>query len=136
MLSRLPRLSQITTIDIVPWKRLSDSYLRDSDFEEGRLRQLVFNPGSPPAANEHAFLFREADLIYIDAAKDGVFERSLLANFNSMGLKQGTLLVFDDIRFWSMLEIWREITLPKLDLTSFGSWRGTGLVDWQGKTAE
>lgn len=40
------------------------------------------------------------------------------------------ILVFDDIRAWNMLAIWREIRMPKLDLTSFGHWSGTGLVDW------
>jgi hypothetical protein len=39
-------------------------------------------------------------------------------------------LVFDDIRIWNMLRIWREIVRPKLDLTSFGHWTGTGIVDW------
>ncbi len=38
--------------------------------------------------------------------------------------------MFDDIRVWNMLEIWRGIRRPKLDLTSFGHWSGTGLVDY------
>ena len=39
--------------------------------------------------------------------------------------------VFDDIRQWTMLAIWRAVQRPKLDLTSFGHWSGTGLIDWQ-----
>ncbi|MGH7312141.1 MAG: hypothetical protein ACREJV_03130 [Candidatus Rokuibacteriota bacterium] len=31
---------------------------------------------------------------------------------------------------WNMLAIWREIRMPKLDVTSFGHWSGTGLVEW------
>lgn len=38
--------------------------------------------------------------------------------------------LFDDIRVWNMLAIWRGIRRPKLDLTSFGHWSGTGLVDY------
>jgi hypothetical protein len=40
--------------------------------------------------------------------------------------------MFDDIRLWNMLRTWRTINRPKLDLTSFGHWSGTGLVDWTG----
>jgi len=40
------------------------------------------------------------------------------------------LIIMDDIRVWNMLAIWRRIDRPKLDLTSFGHWTGTGLVDW------
>ena len=38
------------------------------------------------------------------------------------------LILLDDIRLWKMLKIWREISMPKLDLTSFGHWSGTGIV--------
>jgi hypothetical protein len=30
----------------------------------------------------------------------------------------------------NMIGIWRGIRHPKLDLTSFGHWSGTGLVEW------
>ncbi|MBM4318321.1 MAG: methyltransferase, partial [Deltaproteobacteria bacterium] len=46
-------------------------------------------------------------------------------------LPQKPIVVFDDIRLMNMLRIWRNISLPKLDVTSFGHWSGTGLVDWQ-----
>jgi len=39
-------------------------------------------------------------------------------------------VLFDDIRLWNMLDIWRSIDFPKLDLTSFGHWSGTGVVQW------
>jgi hypothetical protein len=67
----------------------------------------------------------------VDAAKDGKLERRLLDQFESVGLKRGALVVFDDIRLWNMLEIWRTIARPKLDVTSIGHWSGTGMVDWQ-----
>jgi hypothetical protein len=40
------------------------------------------------------------------------------------------LVVFDDIRVMNMVATWRRIARPKLDLTSFGHWSGTGLIDW------
>jgi hypothetical protein len=30
----------------------------------------------------------------------------------------------------NMIELWRNVQKPKLDLTSFGHWSGTGLIDW------
>jgi hypothetical protein len=40
-----------------------------------------------------------------------------------------TILVLDDTRLLNMIDVWRLIRSPKLDLTSFGHWSGTGLVD-------
>jgi hypothetical protein len=68
--------------------------------------------------------------MFVDAAKDGAFEVDLLRSFRRVGLRQGTRLVFDDIRLWNMLSFWRHLELPKLDLTSFGDFTGTGLAEW------
>jgi len=35
----------------------------------------------------------------------------------------------DDIRFKNMIPLWRSITQPKLDISSFGHWSGFGMVD-------
>ena len=55
-------------------------------------------------------------------------EAKLLSNFEN-NLKKGCYIVLDDIRVWTMIKTWREITLPKLDITSFGHWSGTGIVE-------
>ena len=75
-------------------------------------------------------LIRESEIIFVDGPKDGVFERKLIDNLIAMDLKQNPLIIFDDIRVWNMIKIWREIDHPKLDIISFGHWTGTGLVDW------
>ena len=38
------------------------------------------------------------------------------------------LLVIDDIRVVSMVELWQNLPIAKLDVTSFGHWSGTGLA--------
>ena len=73
---------------------------------------------------------RSADLFFIDAAKDGVMEHHFIKNLKAIGLKPNAVVLFDDIRLWNMLDIWRSIDFPKLDLTSFGHWSGTGVVQW------
>ncbi len=50
--------------------------------------------------------------------------------FATLNLPAHALVVFDDIRVMNMVATWRRIARPKLDLTSFGHWSGTGLIDW------
>ena len=63
--------------------------------------------------------------------KDGKQEELFLKNFKKLGLKDGTLLFFDDIRVWNMIKVWHEIDMPKIDITSFGHWSGSGIVEWK-----
>lgn len=128
----LPPGSKIATFDVVNWKMFRDTCLRDEDFLDGTLVQHVDDLSGADAVSKHRELLEAADLIFIDAAKDGKMEKKFLDNFKAVSFKGSPLLVFDDIRLWNMLRIWREIPLPKLDLTSFGHWSGTGLVDWKG----
>lgn len=127
----LPPRARLATFDILEWRRFGDTCLREEDFADGRLVQHVSDLSVAAEAERHAELLRSADLVFIDGPKDGVMERRLLKNFGDVGLKDGALLVFDDIRLWNMLGIWRELPLPKLDMTSFGHWSGTGLAEWK-----
>lgn len=121
----------LTTFDLYPWDVFPGTVLRRDDFTDPRLRQVVADFGDVRQAREHADILRRADIIFIDAAKDGQLEQLFLDNFKSIGLRPGTLLVFDDIRLWNMLLIWRGIRSPKLDVTSIGHHTGTGMVFWQ-----
>ena len=69
-------------------------------------------------------------MIFADGPKDGRFEREMLQRFAEIGLPKAPIIILDDIRTWNMLSIWREIRHPKLDITSFGHWTGTGLMEW------
>jgi hypothetical protein len=81
----------------------------------------------------HRSMIQEAELLFVDGPKDGIFERKLLQQLETVDFRKPLLVVMDDIRFWNMLSIWQEIARPKLDLTSFGHWSGTGLVEWRGR---
>jgi predicted O-methyltransferase YrrM len=130
MRGHLPEGSRLVTFDITPWDSFPDTCLRAEDFADGALSQAVGDVSDPEIMQQHAELFRAADLIFADGPKDGRFEYLLLERLAELDLQQRPLLVFDDIRVWNMLAIWRAIALPKLDVTSFGHWSGTGLVDW------
>lgn len=126
----LPPGGQVVTFDLGPWAEVPGTYLRPEDFADGRLRQVTGDLGNRETAFLHRELLQRADLIFMDAAKDGHLETRLLENFRAIGLPKNPWLVFDDIRVWNMLATWRSISQPKLDLTSFGHWSGTGIVAW------
>jgi hypothetical protein len=125
----LPPGGKILTFDIVPWPDYPRTCLKESDFDDGRLTQIVCNLGEPDSFARHRDLLGRADLVFIDAAKDGELEYRLLSHFDSLSYVTRPLFVFDDIRLWNMLRFWRDLKWPKLDLTSFGHWCGTGLCE-------
>lgn len=130
MLTQLPEGARLTTFDIVPWARYPGTTLREADFADGRLVQVVEDLSRPAGVDRHRDVLRSADIIFIDAKHDGVQEQQFIDNFEAVDFERPPLLVFDDIRQWDMIGFWRSVTKPKLDVTSFASWSGTGLVDW------
>lgn len=126
----LPANGKITTFDVVPWKQYPDVILQESDFEDGRLEQKIADLTKPQTSHAFQKQFAQADFIFVDAAKDGVMEQLFLNFFETVPFEKPIFIFFDDIRLWNMLEIWRKISRPKLDLTSFGSWSGSGLIHW------
>jgi predicted O-methyltransferase YrrM len=130
MLSAMPSDARVVTFDIVPWQEYPGGVLRAEDFADGRLEQRVADLSVTETAQQHRELLQEADLLFVDAAKDGFQERRFLDLFESVSFKRAPVAVLDDIRLWTMLEIWRDVSRPKLDLTSFGHWSGTGLIDY------
>ena len=132
-MQQLPSSGQVVTFDVVPWQKYPRSCLNQNDFATGKLGQIVADLGDPEQCARHSSLLCEADLVFVDAAKDGILERKILGNFSGMNFRGTPILVFDDIRLWNMLRIWREIRLPKMDMTSFGHWCGTGFCEWTGE---
>ena len=134
LLARLRADARLVTFDLVSWREYPGTVLREEDFEDGRLTQELDDLSAGPAAEKHRALLESADLIFVDAAKDGRQERVFLDRFERTPFRGAPVVVFDDIRQWKMLRTWREVARPKLDLTSFGHWSGTGLVDYASET--
>lgn len=130
LLQSLPADGRLTTFDIVQHDEIDGSVLTESDFASGQLRQVIADLTADPDFEANKDVLAEADFIFVDAAKDGSQERTFLRRFEQVSFRNGPLVMFDDIRVYNMLQIWRDITRPKLDLTSFGHWSGTGLVDY------
>jgi predicted O-methyltransferase YrrM len=128
----LPSEGRLTTFDIVPWRDFKQTWLTEADMSGGRIVQKVADIAKPGAIAPYRELFQSADFIFIDGPKDGVTEQLFIDALGSLSLPQNPLVMFDDTRVLNMIEIWRRLNRPKLDLTSFGHWSGTGLVDWNG----
>jgi predicted O-methyltransferase YrrM len=130
MKSALPPDGKIVTFDVLPWHHYRGALLQQEDFSDGRLEQRLDDLSTPAGWQANAELLSQADFILVDAIHDGVQERNFLRGFDAVGLANAPIVMFDDIRLWDMLAFWQQIPRPKLDLTSFGHWSGTGLVDY------
>lgn len=128
MKSQLPQGAKAYTFDIVPWNSYPKTVLKEGDFLDGSLTHFVGDLSKNETFQKHKGAFVDASLIFIDATHDGILEMKLLENLKSIPFHQDVFIIFDDIRVWSMLKMWRQVSYPKLDLTSFGHWSGTGMI--------
>ena len=124
--------ADIHTFDLAPWNTFETTYLTSADFVSngGRVVQYLDDLSQVAAFEKHKKLMNEADFIMCDAPKDGVFEEKFYRLLAGLQLtKKPRWLFLDDIRFPSEMLSWRRVQSPKIDLTSFGHFSGTGLVD-------
>lgn len=126
----LPPDGRLTTFDVIPYREISGHIFQPADFADGRIEQVIADLTRDDAFARHRDVLRDADLVFADAAKDGHQERVFLKRFDEVAFTHAPVVIFDDIRVFNMLQIWRDVDRPKLDLTSFGHWSGTGLVDY------
>lgn len=127
MLATLPPGGHVTTFDLKSWKEIPSSALLDEDMANGRLDQRLGDLSLDAVFSAHMHLITEADMIFIDGPKDDRFEGVFIDRLITTPRSRTAIVVLDDIRFPCMVGLWRAITLPKLDLTSFGHWSGTGI---------
>ena len=119
----------VITFDIVPWQEHDILNIYESDFDK-KLTQYVEDLQDLKVFAKHRKLLNDADFIMCDGPKDGKFEKNFLTLLSTIEFtKKPRWLFLDDIRFPSELLTWRLINSPKIDLTSFGHFTGTGLVN-------
>jgi len=125
----LPPDGRIVTFDIAPWQELDRAVLRDDDFRGGQLEQRLADLADPAVFERHRGLLEAAEFLFIDGPKNTTFEYALMRNLRTIRFARPPILLFDDTKLASMLKFWHELPYPKLDLTSFGHWSGSGLVE-------
>jgi hypothetical protein len=131
-LSEGDALARVITVDLVPWRTVSDTWFSQEDFDDDRICQVVADMASPGLFEAGGECLTLAELIFVDGPKDGCTEQRFLELLGAVPFSGNPIVVFDDIRVINMIDVWRGITRPKMDLTSYGHFTGTGLVDWCG----
>ena len=106
----------------------SEIIIVQADFDTGQISQELGDLSQIDVFAQHANLLRAADLVFLDAPKDGRFEPAFLSLAEPLWQGSTRHLVIDDIRLMPMVQLWRDLPFAKLDLTSFGHWSGTGLA--------
>jgi len=74
-------------------------------------------------------IFLNAPFIYLDIAHDGIWENIVLELLIKNNYK-GIMLMDDIFQFPEMKKIWDNLMFNKVDLTKYGHWSGTGLIDF------
>lgn len=129
MLKFMASDSHLYTFDLVPWRESPGHILTDEDFRDGRLVQVIDDLTVRDGLMRHVEVVRSAQLIFMDAAKDGLMEDRFLGLLGEVQFTGRAIVILDDIRLYNMLATWRRIASPKIDLTSFGHFTGTGVVN-------
>ncbi len=119
---------RVVTYDIASWHMVPDSVLREEDFSSGRVEQRLGNLADETFFSQQIEIIGRAQLIFVDGPKDRTFEPAFTSRLISNFKGSGITVMYDDIRVLNMLGFWDRLQLPKLDLTSFGHWSGTGLA--------
>ena len=125
----MPPESRLVTFDIRPWNTLSNTCLTERDFKDGTLTQHADDLAELSSVRKHRELLQSADLIFLDGPHTGDIEIAMMNNLCSLKFDHPPIVLFDDVRLFPMLKFWRELALPKLDLTSFGHWSGSGIAE-------
>ena len=122
----------VITNDLVPFEQF-DSVIPQKMFRNDSITQLIGNLLEDDFFLNSESKLKTSDLIFLDGPKDGIFEYQMLRRLASLQFSNTKLLIIDDINFANMISLWRSIASPKIDLTSFGHWSGTGIVEIHGK---
>ena len=125
----LPPGGTIYTFDIIPWNGFPDTILKDSDFDAS-LVQYTDDLTKKEDVLKHQALLEQADIIFMDALKDGKQEYLFLEHFSRINFKKKCLFIFDDSASgtcWISGIIW---PVPSLILLHSGIGQGQGW--WNG----
>lgn len=127
-LSLAETCGRVVSYDVLDPLRIEGTALCGMDLEAAGIELRCGDLADPTVFDRERDILERADLIFCDGPKDGVFEQRLLAALTPLVARTGALLVVDDIRVMPMVRLWRDLDLPKLDVTSFGHWSGTGIA--------
>ena len=120
------RKGKLLSYDIIPIQDL-DCYLTEIDLSNGLFEQRIADLSDDEIWAKEKMHLDESDVIFIDGPKNGLFEYDFIRKLTLLTEKK-RIIIIDDIKFMNMINLWNSIQNPKIDLSSFGHFTGTGLV--------
>lgn len=122
--------SRLYTFDIIKWHEKPQTHLTNEDFQEGKITQYTDDISLKENFEIHSDLISKSEFLVLNIIK-GSCENKILEMLKTINFRKKPYLIIDGIRTFHLMKIWRNLKMPKLDLTSFGHWAGTGLVEWE-----
>ena len=119
------KTNYITTFDIIPIEKFD----RKHDLDFSRLEQIIGDLSDSNYFDSKVKIFEKADIIFLDGPKNIKFEKRLFELFTKVNFKENTFLIIDDIRTKNLIGLYSRITSAKIDVSGFGHFTGTGIVD-------
>lgn len=125
-----PTVRSVVTYDIAAWNEIPFTLLAPEDLAAsgGRIEQRLLDLQDPVTFAAESATLASADLIFVDGPKDGRFEAAFFDLLLALERDRDCCLVIDDVKVNTMVEIWQEFPLAKIDAASVGHWSGTGIV--------
>ena len=124
-------ITSLTTFDIEPWNNFKPTFLSNDIFDSFPISQIICDLSNAESFSSYSNIFLDADLVFLDAAKNYFFEKSflsLLFNLYHNNTSNSLALVINDVNLSTMTRIWRSIEYPKIKFDLIGHWSGTGFV--------
>ena len=118
--------SRIISYAIVPIGEMSGGY-RDLTNDFTNVEQRIGDLAQEDFYQSQQEAIYEADIVIVDGPKDGIFEYQVIPRL-LLDMKQGSLLILDDIRFENMQQLWKSLAKPRIDIGCFAHSSGTGVV--------
>lgn len=116
----------VVTYDIVALDEIGNAY-ESLTIDHKNVQQVLGDLAEDAFYESQVELIRTADLVLVDGPKDGVFEYQVVPRL-VQDMKQGSILILDDIRFANMAKLWKSLDKPRLDVGCFAHSSGTGVV--------
>lgn len=116
----------VVTYDIVALDDIGNAY-KGLTIDHKNVQQVLGDLAEDAFYESQVELIRTADLVLVDGPKDGVFEYQVVPRL-VQDMKQGSILILDDIRFANMVKLWKSLDKPRLDVGCFAHSSGTGVV--------
>ncbi len=118
----------VITYDVVAWDGFPNTLLRAEDFDGSRIEQRLGDLSDDDYFAQQRETLLAADLVFVDGPKDGRFESIFYPHLLALLDGHRHVVLADDIHFLNMIQLWMELPVEKLDISSFGHWSGTGLM--------